>query len=203
MAFVDFLTTQLFALGFAGLITTYIAVDGYLLYRKGKKAESALRSGSLPLAILGVYIFISGMYGQFTWPLPGAYNILYYDIYPLLGLMLMAAAYAIYAKLKMQYIGFFGLLVGVMGGWYGIWGYLLHMSTEPIAVLGLFGSFGLAGIFSYPVMLMFDRYEAGKKNRSTLWAVVVVLFGIFLVLGSVIALYTGFAAVPAHLMSPP
>lgn len=203
MVFVDILTSQLFALGFAGLITLYMVVDGYLLFRKGKKAERAIRSGALPLAVIGVYILISGLFGQFAWPLPGAYNILYYDVYPLLGLMLIGVAYSVYKKLKMQYMGFMGLLVGIMGGWYGIMGYLQNLSSSPMAVLGLFGCFGLAGVFSYPMTVMIDRMEEGEKPKHMLWTVFAVLFCVFLTVGTVIALFTAFAAVPAHLAMPP
>jgi len=203
MVFIDLLTGQLFVLGFSGLILAYTVINGALSYRKGKDFEKVMKSGQIPLALLGAYIFITGVYGQFTWPLPGSYNILYYDIFPLWGIFLMASAWALRSKLNLQYVGFMALLIGAMSVFYGYTGYQLGLSQAPIAVLGLFGLFGLSGIFGFPVTMMFDRAMEKKKNASAVWMVLLAVFLIALILASLLAIYIGVSAVPAHLASAP
>ena len=199
MAFIDILGSQLFALGFAGLIILYMTVQSYLLFRKGKRAEEMIKAGTVPLAAIGVYMFLSGLYGQFTWPLPGSYNTLFYDIYPLVGLLFIGAALTIYWKLKIQYIGFFGLLLGVMSIWYGAFGYSIGLTKEPLALLALYLAFGLGGMLGYPVMVMLDRSQAGIRNRSIAWRVLILLFWLILFIGSMLALFIGTSAIPSHL----
>ncbi|HUC38703.1 MAG TPA: DUF981 domain-containing protein [Candidatus Acidoferrum sp.] len=196
---VDFLGAQLFALWFAGLLILYISVHSFVLFRKGKKAENIVASGAIPLAALGVYMFLSGLFGQFTWPLSGAYNTLFYDMYPFVGLLFIGAAVSIYKKMKIQYIGFYGLLLGVMSIGYGAYGYALGLTKSPLALLALYVSFGIGGIVGYPVTVMMDRAESGIKNRSPGWIALIVLFWFLLFAGSMLALYIGVSAIPAHL----
>lgn len=204
MVFIDLLTGQLFVLGFSGLILAYTTITGALAYRKGKDIMHVMESGRIPLALLGGYILLTGLFGQFTWPLPGSYNILYYDIFPLWGIFLLASAWALHSKMKLQYVGLLALLIGCMSVFYGYSGYELGLSSAPIAVLGLFGLFGLAGIFGYPVTLMFDReMEKRKANKSLVWIVILAIFLIALIFASLLAIYIGASAVPVHLKSAP
>ena len=203
MTYIDILTSQLFALGFMGLTLLYIVIHGIFLYRKGKSAEAAISSGAVPLALLGFYAFISSLYGQFTWPLPGSYNILYYDIFVLVGLLFIGGAWSIYKGMKIQYIGFLGFLLGIMSIIYGTNAYSLRLSQSPLGVLGLFLLFGISGILGWPLTIMVDRAEAKVKNKSYAWILLVILFSIFIFLASVVALYTASVALPMHLKSPP
>ncbi len=203
MTFVDILTSQLFVLGFMGLSVAYVTLHAIILYKKGKKHATAMKSAAVPLALLGFYAIVTGIFGQFAWPLPGAYNILFYDLYPLVGLLFVGFAWSLNSKLKLQYIGLLSLLVGAMTFYYGISGYSLRLTKTPIALLGLYLLFGIAGVFGYPVTLMLDRAEAGIKNRSVWWWVVIAIFLITLVISSLLAIYVGAVSVPAHLMNPP
>ena len=114
MTFIDILTSQLFAMGFAGLTILYFTIQSILLYRKGKKAEGIIRSAAVPLMVLGLYAFLSGVYGQFVWPLPESYNILFYDVLTLAGLFFIATAWSLYKGLRLQHLGFLALLLGAM-----------------------------------------------------------------------------------------
>lgn len=201
MTEIDILTSQLFVLGLMGLTICYITIHSYLLYRKGKKHDTSLRAGAIPLAALGIYAFVSGLFGQFTWPIGGTYSILYYDIYPLIGLLFIGFAWSLSKKQQLQYAGFFGLLLGIMAVYYGYTGYALGLSEAPLAVLGLFSLFGFAGILGYPVTLMLDRAEEGHKNKWLGWTVIIALFWILLALGSLLAIYIAMSALPAHLQS--
>lgn len=203
MAFVDILTSQLFAVGFAGLIIVSMTVRGFFLYKYGKRHYRSLQGAAVPLVALGAYMIISGLYGQFFWPLPSSYNILYYDILTLAGLLFVAFAWAVRSDLDTQPIGLFGLMLGAVAIYYGYQAYALSLSLAPIAVFGLYGLYGLAGILSYPMTVLLDRLDLGMKPKSWAWYAIGIAFVAFLALGSLLAIYIGFSAVPAHLANPP
>jgi len=81
-----------------------------------------LKSLYSPLLLLGIYIAVTGVFGNLLWPLPGSYNILFYDLYPLLGIGLIAIAISIKNRTKLEYIGFLALLLGLVTIYYGTLG---------------------------------------------------------------------------------
>ncbi len=204
MVFVDNLGYSLFTLGFAGFILLYTVSSMYLTYRKHKKDfASHLASASVPLFIVGAYILISGLWGQMVWPLPGSYNILFYDPFVSFGLILIAFAAAIRYKTKLEYIGFFGLIIGITSIFYGAHAYILKLTSAPLVMLGLYILYGLAGIFSYPASLVVDRLPGLQRRVWMGWNTILVLFWIFLLLASIIAIVLGVSAIPQHLLTPP
>ncbi len=203
MAFIDILAMQLFALGFSGLVLLYMTVATYLSYRRGDHGLEHITSGQIPLAALGFYAVVTGLWGQFVWPLPGSYNILFYDIYPLWGMFLIGAAWGLHSKLKLQYTGFFALLIGCASIIYGFYGYNLGLTSAPLALLALYTLFGIGGILGYPMTLMVDRAEEKIKNRSVVWKIMLAGFILSILLGSLLALFIGINAIPAHLASAP
>lgn len=202
MVFIDILAMQLFVLGFSGLILAYMTIKTVWCSKDGKDGWRVMQSGKIPLALLGIVVLVTSLFGQFAWPLPGSYNILFYDVYLMFGVFLIGAAWIIHSKLRLEYLGFFALLIGAMTVFYGYSGYKLGMTSSPIALLGLYTLFGVAGILGYPVTLMFDRMQ-DKKKSGLGWILVFALFALALVLGSLLAVYIGVSAVPAHLASPP
>ncbi len=203
MVFIDLLTAELFAIGFAGLGLAYLVCRGYCLYKNGSKNTGYFKSAALPIGVFGFYILLTGLYGQFTWPLPGAYNILFYDVYTLAGLVFIALALALRTEAETHYVGFFGLLVGAMAVYYGNVGYGLGLTSAPLALLGLYSLLGLAGIFGYPMTLIVDKLRSGSKIKGNTWALVVLAFMLCMVFGSLLAIFIAASAVPAHLMNPP
>ena len=195
MVSVDFLGSQLFALGFAGLLVLYMAAQSYVLFRRGKKAGSIVSSGAIPLIAVGAYMFISGMFGQLAWPLPGSYNVLFYDLYPLVGALFIAIGVSAYKKFSMQYTGLLSLLTGIMAILYGINGYLLGLTKEPLAMLALYASFGIAGMLGWPVSIIADRNEMGARNKGSGWVMLIILFCVILFLASILSLYIGVSAI--------
>ncbi len=204
MPFVDNLAYQLFSLSFAGFLLLYTISSMYLVYRKGKRNfGDYTASASVPLGMLGAYMLVSGLWGQFTWPLPGSYNILFYDPLISLGILLVAFSLSVRYKARLEYPGFLGLMVGVMTIIYGIVGYNTGLTSAPMALLGLYFLYGLAGIFSYPVSLIADRLPGLKKKPWTGWHVVLVAFWILILLASLLSAYVGILAIPQHLLSAP
>ncbi len=184
-------------LGFSGIIIACLALRA--LSWRGKDNESKARPFAAVLGVLGFYTVATGLYGQFAWPLPGSYNILFYDIYTLWGLLIVGLAWSLRDRLKLQPLGVLATLMGFMSLYYGITGYGLGLTQSPIALLGLYSLFGISGVLGYPATRMFD--EAGRK--SGIWKAVGMIFVIALVLGSLLAIFIGAAALPAHLASPP
>jgi len=196
--FIDLLTSQLFVLGFSGLIMAYLAFCA--LNGKGKDNDAKIRSGSAVLAVLGFYTVVTGLYGQFTWPLPGSYNILFYDMYTLWGLFIVGLAWSLHSRAKLRPLGLFATLLGFMSLCYGITGYDLGLTQSPIALLGLYSLFGISGVLGYPITVLL---ESDGKNRQAIWKALGVAFVVALILGSLLAILIGTSAVPAHLASPP
>ena len=203
MAFIDDLAMELFTLSLVGVVSIYLTGSVYIAYRKGiKDIEEVLKPGVYPLGILGGIITIMGIYGEMTWPLPGSYNILFYDPYLIIGLILVIMAVSIAMKQKLQFTGILALFSGLIAIYYGANAYIDKMTSSPIAMLGLYIAFGLTGVFTYPTTLIYEMLP-GKAKVSKLWTVVLVIFWIGLVVSAVLAALTAIEAVPQHLLSPP
>ncbi|MGC8479375.1 MAG: DUF981 family protein [Candidatus Micrarchaeia archaeon] len=94
------------------------------------------------------------LWGQLTWPLPGSYNILFFDPLMSLSIVLIGFAWSVRARIKIHYVGLFSLIVGLMTIDYGITGYMLRLTQSPLAFMGLFVAYEIIGILAFPVSLM-------------------------------------------------
>ncbi|MGC8648906.1 MAG: DUF981 family protein [Candidatus Micrarchaeia archaeon] len=201
--FVDILTSQLISIGFAGLLIIYLTIEGYFAYKHKEPLIEKVHAASIPLLIIGLYIFITGLYGQFIWPLPGSYNILFYDIYALFGVIVLALAFALKYKTELHYIGFIALLFGFFAVYYGYVGYSLGMTTAPLGMLAMYALFGIGGIASYPLTLAYDKIIEKKKAGSTLDKFFLSVFVLAIIIASLIAFFIVFSAIPVHLKAAP
>jgi putative membrane protein len=202
--FIDNLAFSLFAISFAGLMLLYTMFSMYLAYTKKVRDFSGyLNSAVIPLTLLGAYMIIMGFWGEFTWPLPGAYNILFYDPLIGFGIVLIAFSLVIKNKTRLEYPGFLALLLGAMLVLYGIEGYSIGLTKEPLALLGLYVLYGAVGVLAYPVSLIADRLPGLKKNPWPGWTTILLAFMVLLFLASMLAAYIGFSAIGGHLVSPP
>jgi len=204
MAFIDDLAMELFTLTLVGIVSVYMTASVYLEYRRNgaKNIEEILKPGVFPLGVLGVVILIMGFYGEMTWPLPGSYNILFFDPYMFIGMILVMMAIAIGYKQKLQYVGILAFFAGIIAIYYGSNAYIDKMTSSPIAMLGLYIAFGLTGIFTFPTTLIYDMLP-GRDKVSKGWTVILVLFWIGLIVSAVLAAITAIEAVPQHLLAPP
>jgi putative membrane protein len=93
----------------ASLLILYMTRGIYIGYRKDgdKDVEGHLKPGMSILMLLGAVMLALGLYGEFVWPLPGAYNIRFYDMYTLVAIVIIAFAVTIRFSYKMQYVGLF------------------------------------------------------------------------------------------------
>lgn len=204
MAFIDDLAMELFTLALVGIVSVYMTASVYLEYRKNgaKNIEEILKPGVFPLGVLGVVILIMGFYGEMTWPLPGSYNILFYDPYMFIGMILVMMAIAIGYRQKLHYVGILAFFAGIIAIYYGANAYIDKMTSSPIAMLGLYIAFGLTGVFTFPTTLIYDMLP-GRDKVSKGWTVILVLFWLGLIISAVLAAITAIEAVPQHLLSPP
>ncbi|MGC8557102.1 MAG: DUF981 family protein [Fervidicoccus sp.] len=157
----------------------------------GQDIKTVLKGLYAPLLAMRVYVFFSGLYGYFIWPLPGSYDILFYDMYAVLGVGLIAIALCIKHDTKLEYIGFLALIYGVITIFYGYSGYSLGMTKEPAGMFALYALVGLSSIVFYFVSFGID---SGKVNKPLLY-----IEALLLILGGLAAAYIAGSAVPSHL----
>lgn len=204
MAFIDNLAFGLFAVSFAGFLLLYMILRIYRAYKnKQKNYSDQISSAAVPLLFLGVYLFVIGLYGQMTWPLPGSYNILFYDPTIAFGLILISFWYIDRMGLRFEYVGFLSMLVGIMLIMYGYIGYTLGLTKAPLALFGMYFLYGATGILAFPVSLLAEKLSGFKGKTWIGWTVVVVLFCLAIFAASLLAAYTGYQAIWGHLLTAP
>ncbi len=204
MVFIDNLAYSLFAISIAGFLLLYSIVSIYLAYRKKKeKLNESIKSTTVPLFFIGVYLLITGLWGQFVWPLPGSYNILFYD--PLVSFGIVILTFATIGRFggNMEYVGFLALLFGIMAVIYGIQGYNIGLTEEPVALLAMYFLYGLTGILTYPIALIVQRKPGMQKNYWGGWIVLLFLFCASLFVASALAGFIGYESIGSHLVTTP
>ena len=79
----------------------------------------------------------------------------------------------------------------------------LGLTAAPIALLGMYLLYGIAGLLSYPMSLMFDGLHQMKWDKKVVCQIVLWAFWLVLLFASLLSAYVGLAALPAHLANPP
>ncbi|QKR00709.1 DUF981 family protein [Metallosphaera tengchongensis] len=190
--FVDVLTNQLIVMSVVFLALAYGLLRMYRVHSTAMDYRNALQVVYVPLLLFGSLIALTGIYGLLVWPLVSSYNILFYDLYPVLGIGIVGIAVAVKYGYKLEGLGFTSLLFGLVTIYYGVQGYLHNMTNEPLALLGLYSLVGLSSIFFYPVTQILDN---GKG-----WRIFLVIDAVLLILAALLAGYIGLLAVPEHLV---
>jgi putative membrane protein len=168
MAFIDFLAFQQVLLLVAAVVIGYAGVAAFLAMRKDNAAgvKSALKSAAIPVGSIGAISTFLALWGEIAWPLPGAYNILFTDVFVLFGVTLVVLAISMATSSKLQYAGLFALVAGGVTIAYGWNGYVLGLTKEPLETFMLYGAFGLAGILAFPATLVTDYYLAHPDGTA-------------------------------------
>ena len=171
--FVDFLLLIEVTLVIAAVLLGYVGVVAFFAMRKNDAAgvKGALHGAAVPIGSLGGIVTLLALWGEFAWPLPGSYNILFLDIVLLFGVTLLILAVSLAASLKLQYAGLFALVAGGMTIAYGYTGWQLGLTKDPFEMFLLYAGFGAAGLFAFPATLMVDHYLAHPESsvyRATL-----------------------------------
>jgi uncharacterized membrane protein len=214
MSFIDNLGIELDALILVTAVLFYTAAWSWYLGRGGHRAavESQLRGGSWMLGALGGFLLLLGLWGEFTWPLPAAYNMLFYDPTVLIGLLLLGFFGAIRLGLPTHYVGVFAFVSGWGVIYYGLRAYQLGLTTEPFDMMGMFVAFGALAVLALPVTLYLDRYVLGRLEIGSVtdrpsypmvWNFLLGLFLLLAVIAGIASILMGFNTVWNHLASPP
>lgn len=205
MVFVDDLAIELFAMSLVGVVSIYMTGAAFINYRRHgtKDIEEVLKPGVFPLGLLGSFILVMGFYGEMAWPLPGSYNILFGDPFILLGIVILSIAVALGLKQKLQYVGVLAFFSGLIAIYYGANAYLQGMTSEPLAMFGMYIAFGLTGVFTFPATLIYDLFPSRKGEPGAIWTLLLFIFWIGLVVSAFLAAFIATSAVPQHLLSAP
>ena len=171
MAFTDVLGFEIVTLLLVAAVLTYVAVIGYFAMRRNDATglRHVLRGAAVPVGGVGLIATGLGFWGELAWPLPGAYNILFSDVYLLFGILLVAFALSAALMLKLQYVGLLGFVAGIVTIFYGFSAYQLNLTKEPLEMLMLYSGFGLAGVLALPATLVVDRYLHHPESTSGFW----------------------------------
>ncbi len=188
MAFVDSLAVMLLGVGISSvLIAIYM-----IMVAMGKKQLSQI---AVPAIVLGIFDAVSGFYMSFAWPLPGAYNMLFGDPMLFLGLLLVMGGYMLYKNIDIKLLSIPGALFGiyVLIEAAAIVGSHLESGVDLLSAMGLYVFAGLSALLS-PLV-----YAGVKGNGKYAYYFLALL----LVITAFMALFIGYAAIYAHLASPP
>ncbi len=211
MAFIDNLGFELDSLI---LVTAIVFYTGVWIWWHHSRHESGpavqhLRGGAVLLGILGGFLTLLGFWGEFTWPLPASYNLLFYDPTILVGILLLGFTATVWTNVPTQYVGVVGVVAGAGVIYYGARAYLLGLTTEPLEMFLMFLAFGALGVLSYPATLFLDLYVTPAAHGTTaapigtIWKLALAVFLAMAVLAGVAAILMGFNTVWSHLAKAP
>lgn len=119
------------------------------------------------MVALGLVILIIGFWGMFTWPLPGSYNILFFDVYTLFGLIVLGFGLSVLARFRLQYVGVLSLVSGGIVIAYGARAYQLGLTSTPWAMFLMYLGWGATAILAFPVAVIADGWLQGSATAAS------------------------------------
>jgi putative membrane protein len=218
MAFIDDLSLVLDLLI---LVTATVFYTGALVYFEYRRKDSAraythLRGGAALLGLLGGLIGFFALWGEILWPLPGAYDVFFFDVLILLALLLVAFAVCVRMRLPTHLVGMLGVIIGLGVLFYGFRAYQLSLTKDPFETLLMYSAFGAVSIGTYPVTLFVDWFVIGPSVPGAdplpsaptpaypkMWLVFLSLFMLGVLLAGLAAVFYGISTTWGHLGSPP
>ncbi|MFZ0698731.1 MAG: DUF981 family protein [Thermoplasmata archaeon] len=221
MAFIDELTFVMITLILVAVSVAYIVVAESIAYRRrGPKGLGvALRETAIPVIALGLVALVAGFWGMFNWPLPGSYNILFYDVYTLFGIIVLTFGVSQILNFRLQYAGVLSLVAGFTVIAYGWRAYQLNLTSTPWAMFLMYIGFGVTAILAFPVAIIADKWLHARTENvpeppkdkmgrpmypvSYFEAAVVLVFVIVILLSAVAVEGTLANSIISHLFSAP
>ncbi|MEM0365742.1 MAG: DUF981 family protein [Acidilobaceae archaeon] len=188
--FVNTLDIWLMVLGTSLLVVAYWIYLNYVSGRPEDFKKSMNRNLAFYFVLVGLYAFITGLWASMTWPLPGPYNILFSDSWPLFGIAMLLLGLA-------QLFGFNPVAVSyglaALGVPIIVYGYAIYskgLTREPLFSSLMFILIGLAALGS-PILAY---YGNGGRGRVIAYIAIAIL-----IIAALIALYTGVNATFGHI----
>jgi putative membrane protein len=178
MAFIDDLALIEVLLLLAAAVLAYGGVMAWWAIRTNdpKGLRNVLHGMAIPLGGVGLSLTGLALWGEMTWPFPGAdnlagYNIFFFDPMLLFGIVLVSYAAAAYLSLRMQYVGLLALIAGAVTMFYGWTGYTATaaFTKDPLDTLLLYFAFGAAGIFAFPATIVMDYFVRSTDKAEVPW----------------------------------
>jgi len=221
MVFVDEMTFVMITLILVAVSVAYIVVTEMFAYRRSgpKGLGLALHETAVPMMAMGLVILLVGFWGLFTWPLPGAYNILFFDMYTLLGIIVLGFGASVALHFRLQYVGVLSLVSGFWVLAYGWRAYQLNLTSTPWATFLIYIGFGVTAFLAFPVSLIADTWLSQRPENlpeppkdkngipqypvSYLQAAIVIVFVIVILLTAVAVEGTLGNSIITHLNNPP
>jgi putative membrane protein len=218
MAFIDDLSLvlDLLILVTAAVFYTSVLVWFEVRRKDTVRANTHLREGATILGLLGGFLALFGIWGEMFWPLPGAYNLFFFDVVVMLSLLLVAFALAVHQKFPTHFVGMLGVVIGLGVLFYGVRAYQLNLTKDPWTTLLLYLGFGTVAILSYPATLFVDWFVVGPAspgsdplpsppipNYPWIWRILLSAFLLVVFLAGLAAVGYGIETTWGHLASPP
>ncbi|AAL64257.1 conserved hypothetical protein [Pyrobaculum aerophilum str. IM2] len=180
--FVDPLDLWLQILGVTLFIIAYWVYKNFV-----KQAEDGFNKAFGAGAVgLGVYILATGVWATAVWPLPGPYNILFSDSWPLLGVVLISLGLSSWFNAFHKVLTYFyaGLSLPIFV--YGVAIGYFYLTRQPEIAAAMFILIGLSGLLS-PLLAL-------KRSKATAYLIIAML-----IIAAVIALFIGISATFSHI----
>lgn len=220
MAFIDDLTL---ILDLMILLTAVVFYTGFFVWyhsrrNDGARAWSHLREGAFVMTLIGGIIGLIALWGEFNWPLPGAYDLYFFDPLMLLALLTVGFGLTTIFRMPTHFVGMMGIVIGCGVIYYGARAdyYLRTVTLDPFETLLMYLAFGGLAIMAYPATLYVDWFVTGRQNPALqpissassptsprLWAVLLGIFLVLVILAGISAAAYGLSAAWGHLESPP
>ncbi len=137
---------------------------------------------------VGIYALATGLWAAMTWPLPGPYNLLFSDAWPIFGTVLLMIGWAMYIGADLRYLSVPIALFSIPVIVYGVDILVRGLTMEPLFAGGMYLLLGLAMLISPGAML--PRGNVGRY--------VGVLVMVLLILSGILAFFIGINAAFAH-----
>ncbi len=177
--FTDYLTLMLI-----NMVVAHVVLS-WFLWRETNLEHRACWAPAF--GACGLVAAVCGFIMTFTWPLPGPYNIAYGELTVLLGVLFLAAAWAMAKNWNLAPLGIYAFFAGLTAVLMGLRFINLSLTTHPV-MSGLgFILTGSGGILTSVVLV---KYSWKGLRRLT---------ALILLVAAAIWLYTAFLAYWNHM----
>ncbi len=199
LLFVDPLDIWLMLLGASLLVAAYGVYVNVIRFRAGQTphgtSEALKEAGvaeatvinkgiGLYFTFVGVYALVSGLWGAFTWPLPGGNNIVLIQPWAVFGVALLIMGIALWSGINPRYIAIPLAPLGIPIIVYSFVIWILRLTRTPEISGLMYFLIGLSALLA-PVVL--------TRSRAMGWVAIALL-----VIAAAIALFIGINAAFGH-----
>lgn len=190
MAFINLLDLWLVLLGSSLLLTIYWIYINFINPDKyGDRIYEINRGLGYFYLLFGIYSFLTGLWASFTWPLPGPYNIVLSDAWPIYGVALMLLGFSNIYNLDIRGVLYGISALGLPVIFYGLAIWTYSLTRNPLFSGLMYISIGVAAVLS-PLL----AFESSRKYAA-------YLFMLLLFIGGILAIYIGYNAAFGHIAS--